>query len=1157
MPAITGTTNGTQHGGQNKTFYHDGFWWGAWHDSAGPGLYLWKYSGGSWATHLLLDATAGVRADVELDGAGNKLYVLDCVAGTGAATIIRLTYATSAWTIDGGFPVTVTGVQGGAPTAGATLVRAVSGRLMVFDANAGSDLAVQWSTDSGATWQAGVTTIKSTLPSASCATAPEAFTWVGTDYVGVFYAPSTGAGGFLYLDDADNPATVGNWVDETSSLPGYPGTTASAAACGMVADADGRVYVAAMTSGGGANDPSVIVLTRTNAASPTWAATEVVAKSASTALDVAIALDETNEELYVAWDTATAGTAWSRSRYPALDFVGSTVEMSSTTDAFTGVTLPAHPITTAMGLMFIASDDTATNVWNSLRAIGSGGPQLGSVVFSDSFTGPSAQLLSAHPGELDAVWGQAETATFTRTSIGTASGGRMIAENLVGLSRYTSPINYDGNAWHARVVVVTGTAFVTAVNAGDVIIGGMNVMAEGGTGKQKLYLGIFAQSTVVNVRMYTYDVVGTAITMFNVADATLKANSKTIVLDLYAADGWYVLVQDGLVIAEVMESYPLEALLNAGVQHGNASAANTEANSIMMEHLVVEEFQRLPLSTATQITVKRDPRTGGAAWTPGTPGTPTFTAAGIAGVSVTSQQVVDTDTALVNVTTNGSTGILRVMDSTTVVGVARVAPTELMTELKGGAVSTSYTTQGFYGVGTAWVAYGGTLLTIAGGTGATVTNIVVYSDTYATADVYTGTAAADLTITDASTGNTVSVIAKTGSTTILAADLNIRFSPYTWVAPTSQPTYLTTNNPGAYLEWEFWAPTSGAVSLAFDATNYSWPAAEWPSLRYSVNEGPWTDTQLTSAMAGTFPIVTNCRVGPNRIRAVFLRTLNTNDRWTDVAGLGPANAVIFKQINLPTGALHRQMGRELIAQPKTAIMYGDSIAEGIRMISTATPGGQVAYDAWPRLLADATGAGYGQIGFASTAFLYGGVAATGMVPAFIDTTTITSSSYRFHYAGKARTISVAPDNVYIFHGTNDPFWDTDVATLQTKIGTMLADMRTYFGSTTLIVVAIPPALENGTSAGAYRDAIVDATNTYIATDSLCSLVDMRDPGLTSARGMFGLEPPRSTVVVTATPNSLDKLHPDGPGHAIIAAKMKLFPAVPGLSRSRIVNQGGI
>ncbi len=359
---IAGTFENFSKGNQSKTFYHDGFWWLLAPKSTDKKWHLWKFDGFNWAQGILVSGAPKDRPDAWLESASNKLYVL--LPGTTTTKLTRLTYSGGSWSIDSGYPKNVNTVQ----LDVMNLARANNGHLWVFWI-ADSTLRAQRSGDEGSTWSA-VINIKSHLHERKGLTDAVPFQASGADAIGVGYGEDSGVPGaifgFLYHKDSDADNV---WTDETSKLAPFTGTTADDHVAMMMHN--NEIFIVIKTKGGGPSvSKNALYHRKTNGA---WTRYGINKNNGWTRPVVAV--DVTNNVLCVLGTREGASRNVEMKRvnlgsYSGLQTALIDTLMCDPVESFFDVTMPPHTITSAMGLMAVANNETENDLWFRLVPLG-------------------------------------------------------------------------------------------------------------------------------------------------------------------------------------------------------------------------------------------------------------------------------------------------------------------------------------------------------------------------------------------------------------------------------------------------------------------------------------------------------------------------------------------------------------------------------------------------------------------------------------------------------------------------------------------------------------------------------------------------------------------------------------------------------------------
>lgn len=362
---IAGTTEKFDRNNQSKQFYHAGFWWVTAQSKVDQKWYLWKFNGTAWSQDILIHDTGKNRPDCVLEPSNNRVYVL--LPGSSTTFITRLKYANSAWTVDSGYPYVIPDFAQ-ISDRGINLVRAATSDLWVFMIT-DSVLYGKKSSDAGKTWSAAKIALKRHLNNKNGLTDGVAFTQGNNGYIGVGYAEDNTPGsvyGFLRHRNTD-PDTV--WVDETSQMTQFLGTTSDDHL--SMAVHNSVIYMIVKTKGGGPTVTSIGLLRRE--ANGTWFQDPIQLAGGWTR--PALAVDATNNMIY-AIGTREGNLKVGELKKVAIgsygDFVTAPVDtiFKYNTDSFVDVSVAAHTVTSAMNLLICAANDTRDEVWYHLLTLG-------------------------------------------------------------------------------------------------------------------------------------------------------------------------------------------------------------------------------------------------------------------------------------------------------------------------------------------------------------------------------------------------------------------------------------------------------------------------------------------------------------------------------------------------------------------------------------------------------------------------------------------------------------------------------------------------------------------------------------------------------------------------------------------------------------------
>lgn len=295
----------------------------------------------------------------------------------------------------------------------------------------------------------------------------------------------------------------------------------------------------------------------------------------------------------------------------------------------------------------------------------------------------------------------------------------------------------------------------------------------------------------------------------------------------------------------------------------------------------------------------------------------------------------------------------------------------------------------------------------------------------------------------------------------LANDAGIVYSPYNWDVTSARAKSI---NAGAYFKTTFIGST---CTLAFDMTNQLTP---YPRLRIRVDGRTNQYTALAASISVTIPADQDNTT--HVLQVDISATTETQNRWN-----APQNtAVLLTGITLAGSTA-------LVApqkKPKTVLVFGDSITEGVRTLALNGTGDVDRNDStvgWAYLLGEYLDAEVGVVGFGATGLSV--TAGSGNVPKFSSTATSL-------WAATSRTFTVAPDYIVVNEGTNDGVTNTQadgiaaVNALLTAVSTSKIVLLRPFNGTNQASNLI--AIQAGCSAPA-RVVYVDTAGYWNSADA--------------------------------------------------------------------------
>ncbi|MEO6578545.1 MAG: cell wall-binding repeat-containing protein [Candidatus Limnocylindria bacterium] len=391
----TGVVAPTEDKPQSKVWYTDGSWWGGLFVD-GPDEYrIHRYNASThvWTdTGVVLDQRNSSHGDYLWDAATNTLYVASVNGDTDVAPILvfKLNYnpSTDTYTHDSAF--TSAGVVvGTGPAETVTIAKDSTGQLWVTfqndsipgDTTSPVDIMVNRSLETQDVWgvpfsigQAGADDISAIIAFAG-------------NKVGVMWSDQNPSGmqTFFYFSTHDDSALDETWSTKQTSASGPDDFSEDHINLKLVATNSGQVLAAVKTNGG----PDHIQLLSRNASTGAWSKSVVVGLGQDGGgQDVTrpqVVVDETNARAYVFYTSPTLTDAGAQSIYyksaplSTLSFttVGlGTLFIQDGTNDINDVSTSKQNVTSASGLLAIASSDTNNFYYHGFLSLGSGGREV-------------------------------------------------------------------------------------------------------------------------------------------------------------------------------------------------------------------------------------------------------------------------------------------------------------------------------------------------------------------------------------------------------------------------------------------------------------------------------------------------------------------------------------------------------------------------------------------------------------------------------------------------------------------------------------------------------------------------------------------------------------------------------------------------------------
>jgi len=285
-------------------------------------------------------------------------------------------------------------------------------------------------------------------------------------------------------------------------------------------------------------------------------------------------------------------------------------------------------------------------------------------------------------------------------------------------------------------------------------------------------------------------------------------------------------------------------------------------------------------------------------------------------------------------------------------------------------------------------------------------------------------------------------------------DASIYWSPWTWATPGDGSR--RTINAGAYLKTTY---SGTRCALALDTTANAAPMSQ---VSVSVDGMP----ARSYPVSGSIPCAPPAGViGPRHSLRVSVKSTSEGlARWT----ANPQTQVAITGITIDAG----QTFGAPVVYPRTMMIYGDSITEGVRTLGYTQPSDTDRNDnavEWSAQVASRLNAEYGIVGFGGHGLTVSG---SGGVPAL-------PTSWSTLYPGQTRSFASCPDLLLENEGTNDG--NADAGAVQTAERSFLTQIGGMCAGTRIVVMRPYagyqwPALQAAVAAvGSRNIAMIDTT----------------------------------------------------------------------------------
>jgi len=356
---------------ESKAWFNDGFWWASLYDTATSDYWIWRLDVATQAwskTATRLDDRPNTRADTLWDG--THLYVASHVFSRQPASgfpsrLYRFSYSstTKSYTLDAGFPATINNVRS---------------ETLVIDKDSTGTLWATWiqsqkvfvnrTTGSDTAWGTPFTpNVAGTSVAADDISAVVAF---GPGNIGLMWSnQSTSA---MYFAVHPDGAADTSWDPSRTAVQG-PGTADDHINLKTLQSSDNRVFAMVKTSHTSASAPLIMLLAR-DPATGNWTSYPVGRVQDHHTRPILL-IDPEHRKLHVFATAPEAGGAIyeKTTSMDSISFaqgLGTPVIVDASNPMLNNATTTKQPVTSATGLLVLASNDQTDRYWHHYDSLG-------------------------------------------------------------------------------------------------------------------------------------------------------------------------------------------------------------------------------------------------------------------------------------------------------------------------------------------------------------------------------------------------------------------------------------------------------------------------------------------------------------------------------------------------------------------------------------------------------------------------------------------------------------------------------------------------------------------------------------------------------------------------------------------------------------------
>ncbi len=349
---ISGVRDHIEKANQSQAVWLDGNWWGCFRSTSGNdnwriyNLTLDSLNNGNWSSVTSLGVDSEDQVDMHVNPSDSSLFVLFSTH----ELVYRLSYTGHGWSIDSGFPKSVS--INAISNDPASITQANDGDLFIFVSASGKLLA-KYSSDRGESWSSF------TVGNASSALtdAIPFFDGVGWN-IGVFAGEGSGSLDYSFYRIADTLAVDSShhWIEENLPFGGYPELDADDHV-NIIRDENHNLYAICKLGDGG---PSFFLLKRDNFAN--WQVFEIETNGGTRP---ALSFDSSNKRVF-AFATNENQIHYIAQHRDSLENVAASdwrPVLANGSNAFNNVSAPYQVLDENSDLLVLGENESRGELW--------------------------------------------------------------------------------------------------------------------------------------------------------------------------------------------------------------------------------------------------------------------------------------------------------------------------------------------------------------------------------------------------------------------------------------------------------------------------------------------------------------------------------------------------------------------------------------------------------------------------------------------------------------------------------------------------------------------------------------------------------------------------------------------------------------------------